>query len=435
MVSSEKFIFINVHSKIKLYCFISALYFIPRFIFLCVNFPVSDLLSFYWDLSDSLLHDGILGAKGIKTTWFEPLYPLFLAAARWITSDQKFLVLLFQIVIGTIGCLYLYELGYLLSRNKRVGLITSLLYSFYPYLVYQASMVIEITLLTTLLILSTYYYCKASDLKNSICCGIFFGFTILTRTTALPILLLGVGTLLLRKSYRKALLVLGVASLMCSPMIIRNYRIDGSLLPTRSGESLFDGNLEYSDKIIPQYSVDILYPYVYGLLNQERPELAWGSRRDQDRFFTQKALQFMTQHPWRTLELKVRNIFYLFYPRIIPFYPMNQNMRFSWDETGNYNVTNAVPRSLVKELAYSIPYTFILVTAAAGLYLRRREFQRDIVLYLIAFSFTLVYSLYYPTTHQRMPMEFVLMFYSAYATDLILKRFKILAWQIIENPA
>lgn len=427
--------FINVHSKIKLYFFLSALYFFPRFIFLYANFPASDLPSFYWDLSDSLLHDGILGANGLKTTAFEPLYPLFLAGARWITSDQKFLVLLFQIVIGTIGCLYLYELGCLLSRNKRTGLIASLLYSFYPYLVYQACVVIEITLLATLLILSAYYYCKASDLKNSICCGIFFGLTILTRTTTLPILLLGVGAFLLRKSYREALLVLSVALLMFSPMIIRNDRIDGSLLPTRSGESLFDSNLEYSDKIIPQYSVDILHPYVYGLLNQERPELVRGSQRDRDRFFTQKALQFMTQHPWRTLELKVRNIFYLFYPRIVPFYPMNQNMKFSWDESGNYNVANAVPRSLFKELAYSIPYTFILVAAAAGLYLRRKEFQRDLVLYLIAFSFTLVYSLYYPTTHQRMPMEFVLMFYSACAIDLILKRFKIPAWQIIKNPA
>jgi len=425
----------SVNQKIKLYAFLSLLCLAPRLGCLFFHFRPENLISFYWELSNGLLHNGMLSINGIKTTAFEPLYPLFLAGTRWITGDHKFLVLIFQIVIGMIGCLYLYELGGLLARNKRVGLVASLLYSFYPYFIYQAGMIMEITLFATLLIISAYYYCKASNLKNSICCGIFFGLTILIRATALPILLLGIGALVIRKSYREAFLVLSTSILMLLPMAIRNYQIDGSFLLTRSGENLFDGNLEYSDKLIPAYNVDLLRPYVYGILEKERPDLIKGDRKKKDQFFTQKALQFMIDHPWRTFRLKLKNIAYLFHPRLVPFYPMIEDSKLILEEAEGWRVENVGKRSFMKEFVHSFSYTFILLTALVGIYLRRKEARTDLILYLIALSFIVVYSLYFPTTRLRAPMDFVLIFYSAYAIESFLKRLKISAWtQLNQNP-
>ncbi len=414
---------------------LAVLCFVPRLLCLSFHFYPTNSKSFYWELSDSLLQSGTLGFHGIKTTAFEPLYPLFLAGARLITRDHMFFVLLFQIIIEIIGCLYLYKLAQLLARNKYVGFITSLLYSLYPYFIYQTGAISEITLFTTLLIMSTYYYCKANGLKHSIYCGAFFGLTAMTRTTALPILFLGIGALALKKFYKQAFIMLGTALFILSPMMIRNYQIDGSLILTRSGENLFDGNLELSDKLIPDYSVDLLYAYVNGILEKERPDLVKNNSKKRNQFFTQKAVQFMIEHPWRVLKLKLKNIGYLFYPRIVPFYPMREETRLIVSETGDYHIEKAYRRNPIKELIHSIPYTFILLTAIIGIYLRRKEFQTDLILYLITFSFVATYALYFPTTRLRAPMDFVLMFYSACTIEMFLKH-KVPAWtQLTKNPA
>ncbi|GEM_PF-4849673 len=440
--------------KIRPYAFLSLMYLSPRFLCLFLRAHHQEVTSFYWRLSEGILRYGRFGEKGARTTAFEPLYPFFLATARWMTGDQKFLVLSVQIVIGAIGCLYLYELGAWLSRNKKIGFMSALLYSFYPYLIYQSVMISEITLLTTVLIVSVYYYCKVTSpsplpspkgrgndnsfpplpLKggedkgegvNSILCGIFFGLTILTRTTAMPILFLGIIALLVKKFYRQALLLFVTSTLVILPMIIRNYQIDGSLLLTRSGENLFDGNLEYSDKLIPAYSVDVLKPYVYGILRKERRDLIRSSsNKELDRFFTQKAFEFMSEHPWRTLRLKLKNIIDLFNFRLVPFYPMTESSELILDGAGGLRVEPIVNRSIALELAHSLSYGFIFLTAAAGIYLRRKEFQTDLILYLTILSFIAVYSLYFPTTRLRAPMDFVLMFFSACAIETFLRRFK-----------
>jgi len=98
-------------------------------------------------------------------------------------------------------------------------------------------------------------------------------------------------------------------------------------------------------------------------------------------------------------------------------------------------VEHASNRSLTKELIHSLSYGFIFLTALIGIYLRRKEARTDLILYLIALSFIVVYSLYFPTTRLRAPMDFVLIFYSAYAIESFLKRLKISAWtQLNQNP-
>ncbi len=442
--------------KIKLYAFLSLLYFVPRLVSLSFHFPPINLtsaylkISNYWELSHDLLRHGILGMGGTKTTSFEPLYPLFLAGARWITGDNIFLVMVLQILIGLIGCLYLYELACLLSKNNRVGLITSVLYSLYPYLLYQTGTVTEITLFATLLIISAYYYtqiynrhCEPEGRSNlsfkseiassarsllamTLLTGIFFGLTILTRYAALPIIVLALGALVVRKSYQYALTIGAIVLIILLPMVIRNYRIDGSLFLTRSGENLFEGNLEYSDKLIPYYNVDLLTYYIYGLVGKERPDLAIGigTRKERDQFFTQKAFEFIKVNPWRTLKLKIKNVGYLFYPRLVPFHPMHRDSKLIWYDNGSYRVENPGRRSIFHELSYTISYGFIALTAMIGIYIRRKEFGKDLILYLIVFSFIVVYSLYFPTTRLRAPMDFILIFYSACTIESFLKRFK-----------
>lgn len=44
--------------------------------------------TYYWEISDSLLATGVFGFGGEPTTSIEPLYPVFLAAARLVAADS-----------------------------------------------------------------------------------------------------------------------------------------------------------------------------------------------------------------------------------------------------------------------------------------------------------------------------------------------------------
>ena len=79
---------------------------------------------------------------------------------------------------------------------------------------------------------------------------------------------------------------------------------------------------------------------------------------------------------------------------------------------------DVLPRPKFHEAIHTAVYGFILLTALWGLYLRRRQlFKRDVILQFITLGFVLVYSLYFPSTRLRAPMDFVLMFYSAFALN------------------
>ena len=372
--------------------------------------------SYYWDLSDSLLRHGILGIDGQKSTAFEPLYPLFLAFSRWLTRDDLYLVMILQIAISSIGAVYFYKLCVLLSNNHSVAWIGVLIYSFYPYFIRQSVSVIEIPLFTTLLIATAYYYCRPAGIKGSVYCGIAFGLTLLARAAAIPIWVFATAALIFRQRYANALMVAGCTIILILPLLARNYHLDGSLMFSRSGENLFVGNCQYSDKLLPAYSLDLLGNCdPEGKDRKVAEELLHATDSEIDAYYTRKAFEFVKEHPLRTLRLKVLNIAYFFHPRIVPIHSSGENTTFSVDNNGEIKIGNISSRSALAESLHAVSYSFIFLTALYGIYLRRKEVKRDLILYVIVLSFVLVGSIYFPSTRLRAPMDFVLMFYSACA--------------------
>ena len=59
---------------------------VPRVLYLVYARPAVE--NYQWELASSLLTDGSLGIDGLRTTAFEPLYPLFLAASRLLVGDH-----------------------------------------------------------------------------------------------------------------------------------------------------------------------------------------------------------------------------------------------------------------------------------------------------------------------------------------------------------
>ena len=400
----------------KKYAFIFVLCFIPRLLYLIITHPTIGT-NLYWRLSESLLRWRILGFDGLKSTTNEPLYPLFLAFSRWLAGDNFFLVLTSQILIACLGCVYLYKLSFLLSKSHPIARLAVFFYSFYPYFIRQSSAVGEVTLLTTLLIMSVYYYSNSRESKNAFFCGVAFGLAALARTVVLPIWLMSIAALVWKRKFLSAILLSGTTFFLVALLFFRNFQIDKSIFPSRSGINLFKGNCKFSDQIIPAYSVDLLNGYVFQVLREKAPELESGNENRLNQFFTDEAFKFMKENPIRTMKLKVLNVIYLFYPRIVPFHPMGEAARVTFQE-GKISVNGTLPRSATAEWAHSIFYSFILAAAIFGIYLRRREFSNDLILYFIILSFTIIYSLYWPATRLRAPMDFVLMFYAASALNL-----------------
>ncbi len=388
---------------------------IPRLAYVWLRPPDPGWGAHYWPLATSLISRGILGYEGVPSTYYEPLYPLFLAFARQITADHLFLVLALQALVGSIGGIYLYELALTLDRTVRTATIAVALYAFYPYLVAQSAALEEVSLLTTALIASAYYYSRAGDGAHSLACGVAFGLALLTRVTVAPMVAIAVLALAFRKRYSIAIAIGGIAVVLYLPYALRNYRIDGSILPSRGGFSLFKANCRYSDQVIPAYMVDVLNAYARQVAVAGLPNFNRATEREIDRFYVSQALYFMKRHPGRFLLRSTRHAAYLFYPRLVPFHPVGSATRTRFTGDDRIIVENPAHRRLIDELAYTLSYTPLLVAALVGAYMRRRDIERDLILHAIVCCFIVVYSISWPATRLRAPMDFVLMFYAACA--------------------
>lgn len=397
--------------------------FLPGAAFLAVSGVSDPRWSAHWNLSSGLLRHGTLGYQGERVTNIEPGYPFFLALARAIAGENLYLVLLLQVAVAALGAVFLYLLTQELTGNRKAAWLAAGFYSFYPYLIGQSIAIIEVPLFTPFLIGCACFYiraCRQPGFWNNLLCGLVFGLTILIRSMIFPALALSLAALLWQKKLRIFFTVSAVSIAVISPWLFRSHSVDGTWVPPRSGWNLLQGNCPYSDKIIPAYNPDLLDAYVSLLLDRERPDLANAPERDTlarevDAFFKDKAVAFMKEHPWRTVQLKLRNVLYFFYPRIVPFQSMNENSRIYFLDGENFKLEGIPVRDWKKELAHSVSYTFLLAAAAIGWCRRRKFWREDLFFYFVIFNFTVVYSLYWPATRLRVPMDFIFMFYAACA--------------------
>ena len=389
--------------------------FLPRLAYLFLNFPGVPSPGFYWSSSGSFLRFGILGYEGKSVTAVEPLYPFFLAFARILTADRVFPVFVAQIALSSVAAILLYRLVLFLSGEKGGAWLAAFYYSFYPYLVRQSAVLSEVSLLTTLLILGASTFLRARSPKGFALSGFVWGLVLLTRTAALPVVVFGAAALALRRQFVNAAVFLGLALLLLLPFSLRNFSIDGSLLPTRSGVNLYDGNNSYTDALLPRYSLDLMHARRSEVLQQEGWRISGARESEIDRFWTAKALQFMKENPLWAVKRRLLNLFYFFHPRIVPFYPSSPETRIAFGPEGTVSVENASGRSRPAEWAHTVFYSFLLGTALWGVWLRRREAGRDLMLYLIVAGFAAVSAWYWPATRLRAPTDFVLMIYSAVA--------------------
>ena len=285
----------------------------------------------------------------MTTTEYEPLYPLFLAAARWLTLDHVRLVQALQSIVGAAGAVLLLWLAEALTDRTQVGVVAAGLYAVDPLLVRHAADATESTLVLVLLLASTYAFATARTTGRTLAAGILFGLLVVARTMTLPFAALAAILMAADRRPARAVALALTALLVASPFALRNYRLYGRCLPTRSGVNLFVGNSEYSSGLLPAYSPDILQPYADAIVASERPDLAAGTpdaQAEADDLLARRAWDEMRRHPARTLWLKIRNVGYFFSPRLVPSRLLLPETRIHLGTGGQFTVENSPPRPL-----------------------------------------------------------------------------------------
>ena len=371
----------------------------------------------YWALADSILEHGSLSINGQITTDFEPGYPLFIAVCRTIAGTHEPAVQGLQIAVAAWGGPLMYWLTARLSERPAAAVLGAVLYAFDPLLVRQAVQHSEASLTATLLLGFTCLFVAATTTRGAALAGAVLGLAVVTRAMTAPLVLAGALIWIASRRYRAALAFTAAALFVVAPFGIRNVRLNGSWMPTRGGLNLFVGNHPYAAALMPTYDVDRLERLANETVSSRAGTLSDGPERDRlaDRILTDEALAYMSAAPLRTAAQKVRNVFYFFSPQLIPF--RTGGSRVVATSGGRITVEDSEARPRMEIVVYTTFYSVVLAAAAGGVYLRRGRFGSDALLWCIAGTFVVVYSIYFPATRYRGPMTFVILFYAAVALE------------------
>lgn len=389
---------------------------LTRALYLCLYHP--PLESYYLGLAISLLDTGVLGFHGTPSTDFEPVYPLFIAAATLMFGDRHVLIQLLQTCVAAAGVAPLYYLTLRLTASRGAAAWAGVMYAAHPLLVRQASAASDLAITTTLLVAFALAFVRIRSARSAALAGLAIGVTVLTRSMVMPVVAFATLLLLMRDRRRHAAALALAAAVMIAPMVVRNYLASGSFSVTRSGVALYVGNAPHSAALLPTYDLDLLEPEAYELFVRARPDVAPDHPRfaaEFDAFLTRRAFAHMARSPWATLRQKMRNIGYLLSPWITPYEISGPDTRVRAQGDGVVRVEGALPRARLEIVAYAVATLVLLVGCAAGVYLRRRELKGDAILWSIFATFAIVNALYVPATRYTAPMHLLLMFYCAVA--------------------
>jgi 4-amino-4-deoxy-L-arabinose transferase-like glycosyltransferase len=379
----------------------------------------------YWNLASQLFEHSDSGARAIPvTTDFEPLYPIFLAAVRLVVGDRAILVQIAQTAVASLGAVYLYLLALTLTGRERIAVIAAVLYALDPLLIRQAAAASDLALVTVLLLAFSFHFVNAAHTSQVATAGIVLGLAVITRSMTLPLVIFAAAVLIAQRRVRAALILTTAVALFVLPLVMRNWRINGSLMPTRSGLALYVGNSPFSSAVLPDYDVDILEEYAdddvrarLSHLEDTSPEYS----RAANELLTQQAIDHMRERPMATIRQKALNIVYFFSPRLVPFYIAGPDTR-AIHRDGQIVVEHAYERPALEWISYSVFYAPVAMAAIWGVFLSRRFLGRATILWCVVATFVTIHALYFPATRYRAPIEFVVLLYASVAIDGLAQR-------------
>lgn len=174
-------------------------------------------------------------------------------------SLSIFFIRLFMIFLSTITCIVLYFLSLEITQNRKISLITSIVYCLYPYSIFLSNQLLTENLSSLLISLIALYFIKfinKDSLYHLVIASFLMGLLSLTRSSYiyLPVFLSFIILLTKKTNTKKfsyTVIIFLIFYLTLSPWIIKNYNQFNSFVPTttRLGYGLLISNYDFQDPV------------------------------------------------------------------------------------------------------------------------------------------------------------------------------------------
>lgn len=341
----------------------------------------------------------------IAPEYWAPLYPLFMAIIYRLSGNSNIAVQLVQCLLGMVSCLLLYAIGERLF-NEWIGLIAAALSAVYPFLVYISSMLLTEQLFVLLLLLAIYLLVRSRDdlgYAFILGAGISLGLGALTRPAMLAFfpfcavyLLLSNGIVQFKRHLVAACILLICAFLTIFPWTIRNYikHREFILISTAAGRNLWLGN---NDLAGASDRTATLVP-VPDEIQHSLSELS--TPKSIDNFYRKMAIRWIRENPTEFL-----NLYFL---KFLNF----------WRVTPDY-VTIVHKQKWINLTCIAILVPLYLLSFL-GIWKNRHRWKDHLIFYCALLSFPIGLSLFITSFRFRIPLDPILLLFSASALYYIL---------------
>jgi hypothetical protein len=263
----------------------------------------------------------------------------------------------------------------------------------YPYYVVHDTALQETSLytfLTALAVLLLLRVRQSGSILTATGAGLALGAAVLTRANLASFALLAPLWLALaggshavpwRRRLWVAVVCAGMGMLTVAPWLIRAYQLTGSVtLSTENGFFLWLGNNPYTFSRYPQESIDRSRAVAWAALSsQEKGELQERGHNEAlvDEWFQKKGLDYIRDHPWRTLGNGFRKIV----------------DAFGWLPSPR--------RNFWPSLVYALSYGPVMILGLWGMWASRRHWRKHSIFYIQFVTFAAVTAVFFGHTSYR----------------------------------
>lgn len=364
----------------------------------------------YDSIALSLIHHSGYVYNHLGTTYRSfgyPMYPLLTAASHLLTNQNYLILEIFQILLSTITCYFIYSIARIIF-NQKTGLVSFILTATHPGLIIYATKLSEVTLIIFLLSLTFFliFTLGWSRIRDNIFIGFLIGVGMLTRPLALfflPVYYLYIWLSSHKpKDALKAVFITSLsAALVIAPWTMRNYQIHKRwiFITTNSPEHFWRGNN-------PQATGTALAQDKQSILEKAPKELKDKLYKmneiEQYAFFLKVTREYIKSNPFSFIRMCLRKFtyFWWFTPTLGILYP------WSW--------------AFIYKVYYALLFAFFITGAMVSLVKLNGAKKASAASLLFFFFLTsLLHSLYYLETRHRLSIEPLLSIFSSYGFILI----------------
>lgn len=237
--------------------------FFLRILYLCffegLNLNLGEDDEYYYKIASEVAESGLINWNFHDRP---PLLSLIIVPIIKITNGHFTLVLikLLMITLSSITVIALYFLSFEITKNKKISLIVSLIFCFYPYSIFISSRLYTENLAALLICLISFFLVKFFHKRNNkflIIASIMMGLLSLTRSSYfylpffISILIIFINT----NAIKKVALIMKmflIFFITLSPWIVKNYIQLNDFVPTttRLGYGLWLTNNDFSSSLI-----------------------------------------------------------------------------------------------------------------------------------------------------------------------------------------